>query len=576
MEAYLVLAASTGAFCYPAQQHDAVQSLPRPETPPKFSESIFHEAPLLEPSQHTIVVGNRIVDLGREVLRDGRGDVVPLRPRAWLVLRLLATRAGQLVGKDEIMDEVWSDCEVTEDSLVQAIGDIRRALGDAARSALKTLPRRGYMLIVDEKPIDSLVASGDTPRSSDIEELPSSLSMPHLSIIVLPFANIGSDPAQDYFVDGVTESLTTDLSRIAGSFVIGRNTAFTFKGKAVDARQIGSDLNVRYVLEGSVQRGANRFRLNAQLTDTATGSHVWADRFDKPAAEFLDMQDEIVSRLANTLNAELIAAEARRAERSPRPDAMDLYFQGRALQNKGVTRSLLAQAREFFARSLALDPGNIEAAVAAAQVDVSVGSAFMADDVNVHFDIAETALKGALLHAPNHPRAHMLLGAVQIQTSRISNGIAQCRRSLMLDRNLADAHGFIGLGKYQSGHSEEVEGHIQEALRLSPRDTRAFLWFMFVGLGKLSINADHEAIDWFRRSLEANRNHALSHFHFATALALVGNLKEARSTAEAGLALDPGFTIRRYRINAKGNNPIYLARRQRYFEGLRLAGVPEG
>ena len=541
-----------------------------------FPKAKFHEPSLLKSSQHSVVGGDRIVDLAHETLRDGRGDVVPLRPRAWAVLRLLATRPGQLVGKDEIMDEVWSDCEVTEDSLVQAIGDIRRALGDAGRSALKTLPRRGYMLLIDEKPTGTLVISGDTPRRPDIEELPAASSMPRLSIIVLPFANIGGDPAQDYFVDGVTESLTTDLSRIAGSFVIGRNTAFTFKGKAVDARRIGRDLNVRYVLEGSVQRGDNRFRLNAQLTDTETGSHVWADRFDKPAAELLDMQDEIVSRLANTLNAELIAAEARRAERSPRPDAMDLYFQGRALQNRGVTRTLLAQARDFFARSLALDPRNIEAAVGAAQVEVSVGSAFMVDDVNTHFRAAETALNSALLHAPNHPRAHMLLGAVQIQTSRIANGIAQCRRSLALDRNLADAHGFIGLGKYQSGHSEEVEGHIQEALRLSPRDTRAYLWFMFVGLGKLSINADHEAVDWFRRSLEANRNHALSHFHFATALALMGDLREARSIAEAGLALDPGFTIRRYRINAKGDNPIYLARRQRYFEGLRLAGVPEG
>ena len=222
-----------------------------------------------------------------------------------------------------------------------------------------------------------------------------------------------------------------------------------------------------------MQRGDNRFRLNAQLTDTDTGSHVWADRFDKPAAELLDMQDEIVSRLANTLNAELIAAEARRAEQSPRPDAMDLYFQGRALQNRGVTPALLAQARDFFARALALDPGNIEAAVAAAQVDVSVGSAFMADDIHTYFNVAEAALNRALLQAPNHPRAHMLLGAVQIQTGRIDNGIAQCRRSLALDRNLADAHGFIGLGKYQSGRSEEVEGHIQEALRLSPRDTRA-------------------------------------------------------------------------------------------------------
>ena len=399
--------------------------------------------------------------------------------------------------------------------------------------------------------------------------------MPHLSIVVLPFANIGGDPAQDYFVDGVTESLTTDLSRIAGSFVIGRNTAFTFKGKAVDARQIGRDLNVRYVLEGSVQRGDNRFRLNAQLTDTETGSHVWAERFDKPAAELLDMQDEIVSRLANTLNAELIAAEARRAERSPRPDAMDLYFQGRAFQNRGVTPALLAQARDFFARSLALDPGNIEAAVAAAQVDVSVGSAFMADDGNVfrrrgdclEQRVAPCAQPSQSPHAARrrsdsdgpHRQRHRPMPAVT--GARSKSG--RCTR-VHRPRQVS-----IGPG-------EEVEEHIQEALRLSPRDTRTFLWFMFVGLGKLSINADLEALDWFRRSLEANRNHALSHFHFAAALALVGDLKEARAIAEAGLALDPGFTIRRWRINAKGGNPIYLARRQRFLEGLRLAGVPEG
>ena len=154
--------------------------------------------------------------------------------------------------------------------------------------------------------------------------------------MVLPFANIGGDPEQDYFVDGVTESLTTDLSRISGAFVIGRNTAFTFKGKAVDLKQIGRELNVRYVLEGSVQRGGNRLRVNVQLIDAETGNHLWAERFDKPVADLFDMQDEIVSRLANTLNAQLIAAEARRAERSLHPDAMDLDFQGDGCLNKGT------------------------------------------------------------------------------------------------------------------------------------------------------------------------------------------------------------------------------------------------
>jgi tetratricopeptide (TPR) repeat protein len=275
------------------------------------------------------------------------------------------------------------------------------------------------------------------------------------------------------------------LSRIAGAFVIGRNTAFTFKGKAVDVREIGRELSVRYVLEGSVQRGGNRLRLNVQLTDTQTRTQVWAERFDKSAADLLVMQDEIVYRLANTLNAELIKAEARRAERMLRPDAMDLYFQGKAFLNKGVTPAFLACARDFFMRAVALDPDNIEVAVAAAQVDVSMGSSFMTDDGAVHFKAAESALNCALLRAPNHPRAHMLLGAVHIRTSRAAKGIAECHQALRLDRNLADAHGFIGLGKYVLERGEEVEGHIHDALRVSPRDTRAFLWFMFVGMAKL-------------------------------------------------------------------------------------------
>src|SRR5262249_49745384 len=155
----------------------------------------------------------------------------------------------------------------------------------------------------------------------------------------------------------------TDLSRISGSFVIARNTAFTFKGKAVDVKQVGRELNVRYVLEGSVQRGSNRFRVNVQLIDAETGNHLWAERFDKPIADLFDMQDEIVSRLANTLNTQLVTAEARRAETAMHPDAMDLYFLGRASVNKGVTLQNLRQAQGLFERALALDPANVAALV---------------------------------------------------------------------------------------------------------------------------------------------------------------------------------------------------------------------
>ena len=158
----------------------------------------------------------------------------------------------------------------------------------------------------------------------------------------------------------MTESLTTDLSRIVGSFVIGRHTVFTYKGKAVDLKQIGRELNVRYVLEGSVQRSGNRLRVNVQLIDALSGNHLWAERFDKPVADLFEMQDEIVSRLANALNTQLIEAEARRAQLSLQPDATDLIFQGKACWNKGITAEFMKQSRRFFERALALDPENIE------------------------------------------------------------------------------------------------------------------------------------------------------------------------------------------------------------------------
>ena len=175
----------------------------------------------------------------------------------------------------------------------------------------------------------------------------------HLSIVVLPFANLSGDPTQDYFADGITENLTTDLSRLSGSFVIARNTAFTFKGKNVDAKEIGKELGVRYVLEGSVQRDQNQVRVNAQLIDAESGGHLWAERFDKPLSNLFSMQDEIVASLASRLGAELITNEARRAERTLNPDSMDLYFQGMAWLNKGRSAEYTSQARSFFERAMA-------------------------------------------------------------------------------------------------------------------------------------------------------------------------------------------------------------------------------
>jgi TolB-like protein/class 3 adenylate cyclase len=450
----------------------------------------------------------------------------------------------------------------------QVRGKVRVEFADLGEQNLKNiaLPVRAYAVVRD----------GPSPAAQAGRARPGALSPPRLSIVVMPFANLSGDPEQDYFVDGVTETLTTDLSRINGSFVIGRHTAFTYKGKAVDLKQIGRELKVRYVLEGSVQRGVNRLRVNVQLVDAETGAHLWADRFDKSIADLFDMQDEIVSRLANTLDAQLTEQEARRSERSPHLNSMDLYFQGKALLYKGWTAEYLAQARGIFARALALDANNVEAMVWIGAADTIAAGGFMNDGRAAHLAAAEATLLKVLSLAPSHAFAHLVLGAVLIGTNRMVQGITECERALALDRNLAEAHAQFGTAKLLMGCGAETEAHINEAFRLSPRDIFAHRWRQAVGFAKLQHNADAEALCWFRRSIEANRNFPLTHFGLSATLALLGSLDEASAVAKAGLAIVPSFTIRRFRDGAQSDNPIYLAARERLYEGMRLAGIPEG
>ena len=418
-------------------------------------------------------------------------------------------------------------------------------------------------------------SAGAAPAPSPAE--PNRQVPPRLSMVVLPFANIGGDAQQEHFVDGVTESLTTDLSRIRGAFVIARNTAFAYKSKPLDVKTIGRELNVRYVLEGSVQRGGGRMRVNVQLIDAETGNHLWAERFDKPLADLFDMQDEIVARLANALNAQLVAAEAQRAEQAPNPDSMDLYFQGRAWLNKGTTPAIFAEALRFFDRALAADPNNVDALNGSAAADAIAGaSAFVANPMAA-FAEAEAKLSKALTLVPDHPRAHMYLGLVEIWTKRAVQGIAECEHALALDRNLASAHHFIGLGKIIVGRAEETEAHIGEALRLSPRDTLTYVWVSHAGLAKLHLGSYEQAVGWCRRAIEANRNYPQPHFVLGAALARLGRLDEAHSAVKAGLALNPAFTVSRAGTlwTATSDDPTYLAQLEPILEGLRKAGVPE-
>ena len=502
--------------------------------------------------------------------------VVSLTPQVFDLLEYLIRNRERVVGKDELITAIWNGRSVSDAALTTRLNAARSALGDTGEKQrlIKTLARRGFRFVgavQEQKP--AMAVGSSAPNDGNAQR---TFSPPRLSIVVLPFVNLSGDAEQDYFVDGVTESLTTDLSRISGALIIARNTAFTFKGTAVDVVKLGRELNVRYMLEGSVQRGSNRLRVNVQLVDTETGNQLWAQRFEKPIGDLFDMQDEIVSTLANALDAELLAAEARRAERSPNPDATDLCFQGAVWLNMGRTLENMTQACGFYERALALEPGNVEALVGTAWANFAIGANLVSDDRVERLATAEAILAKALSLAPNHPLAHNVIGLVKIFTNRAAQGIAECERALALDRNLARSYAGIGVAKFFLGRGGETEAHMEQALRLSPRDTLAYVWSMFVGLAKLWQGADAEAIVWLRRSLEFNRNYPAAHFNLAVALALVGEQEEARTTAQAGLALNPSFTIRRYRAATSSNHPVYLAGLERVCEALRLVGVPEG
>lgn len=508
-------------------------------------------------------------DTARRELRR-RTEVIAVAPKVFDLLNYLIENRERVVSKHDLIGAIWEGRIVSEAAMTTRLNAARRAIGDSGdqQRLIKTFPRKGVRFVG---------AIHETSESAGVLAASSSLKPSSASLVVLPFTDLGPDREQEYFVDGVTESLTTDLSRLTGIVVIGRNTAFTYKGRHVDLKQVGRDLGVRYVLEGSVQRGGSRMRINVQLIDAETGNHLWAERFDKPIADLFDTQDEIGARLANQLGTELVAAEARRAARAPHPDSMDLYFQGMASVNRGSDPANLSQARPFFEQALCLDPGNVDARVGMAFVDAMRVTSTLTGDRIARLPVVEASLNEILAHQPNHATAHCLKGVVQIFTKRAAQGIAECEHALALDRNLATAYAWIGLGKCNLGRAEETEAYIMEAFRLSPRDNRAFSWMNTAGVAQSYLAADDSAVHWFKRSIETNRNVApFVHFYLAAALAHLGRIEEARASARMGLALDPDFTLVRFHASAPMDNSTCLGQRARIAEGMRKAGLPEG
>jgi adenylate cyclase len=320
----------------------------------------------------------------------------------------------------------------------------------------------------------------------------------HLSVVVLPFTNLSGDPSQDYFADGITENLTTDLSRIRNSFVIARNTAFTFKGKNIDTREISKDLGVRYVLEGSVQRDQNRVRVNAQLIDGETGAHLWADRFEESITDLFKLQDQVVARLANTLGYELVKAEAQRGTHSTNPDSIDLTMRGWVAIWQPPTRESATSARDYFERALKLDPQHAEAMVglAYARLRASVygWSTAAEDKPAAQMDL----LTKAIAINPNYAFAYYVKSAVLWLTKEYPEALAAAETEVALDPNSAYGYAAVGRAEGLLGRCEQSIAHIKQAFALSPREPLSGIWYGYLGLAEFCRGRLDAAIEQFK------------------------------------------------------------------------------
>jgi TolB-like protein/Tfp pilus assembly protein PilF len=407
---------------------------------------------------------------------------------------------------------------------------------------------------------------------------------PRLSIVVLPFADLGDDPKQQYFADGITEDLTTDLSRITDMLVISRNSAFTYKDKPANAKQIGRELGVRDVLEGSVEHFGNRVRINAQLIDAETNMHLWAQRFDHDAGDFFALQDEITRRLAEALSANLIKAEASRS--TDNPDALDYILRGRAAKNDAWTRDNYARAIDFFERALALDPRSVEAQTLLANVLVNRVIRDQTDTPGDDTARADELVEQALAASPENASAHFVKGQILRIQGRCPEAIPEFERAIVADRNFAAAYGNLGWCKFLTGSIDEMIPLAEQAIRLSPRDPFVGTLYNRIGHAHLLQSRTDEAIASFKKALLPARPIQMLkgvHLFLASAYALQGETELAASElAQAQRSFKPDTfnitwvkTQMMYRPEPGPPQAIRALDDRTYFAGLRKAGMPE-
>ena len=466
--------------------------------------------------------GNHLLDVARRELRRG-GELITLEPQVFDLLVYLVRNRDRVVTKDDLLDSVWSGRTVSESALTTRINAARKAVGDSgeAQRLIRTSPRKGFRFIGE---VMELSAAGSA--------LP--LTPPDRpSIAVLPFYNISGDPEQEYFSDGLAEDIIMALSRFKSLFVIARNSSFTYKGRAVDIRQIGRELGVRYVLEGSVRKAGDHLRVTVQLIDASTGAHVWGDRHDRDVRDVFAVQDAITASVAGLIEPALAEAEQRRLLRKPpdRLDAWEAYQRGLwHFYKYGPEENQIALT--FFRQAIGLDPnfapGHYGHALAL-QWDVWHYSSRPFEEVQ---GIPRTEALLAVALDDKDAMAHAILAHMLMWGSEWEAAIAEARTAHALNPNSAFVISMLGCVLGFGGYHDEALDRLRQAIRASPYDPLTWLWTQWTGAIQMNARNFDAALVTLREVVRLRPSFALAYELMAMCLAYLGRLNEASAMME--------------------------------------------
>ncbi len=519
--------------------------------------------------------GDHTLDCDRRELRRG-AQAIAVEPQVFDLLVYLVQNRDHVVSKDDLIASVWGGRIVSDSTLTSRITAARKAVGDSGenQTLIRTIARKGLRFVgaVRAQPVGAEPAHAGAPLSDDIHE-PSRAALPlpdRPAIAVLPFTNMTGDPAQEYFSDGISEDIITALSKLRWFFVIARNSSFVYKDKAVHLKQVAEELGVGYVVEGSVRKGGDRVRITAQLNDVATGSHIWAERYDRDLADVFAVQDEITEAIVAAIEPQLYAAENFRARRQ-QPDSMDAWdLVMRALSHHWrVTRQDNVVAQALLEKATAIDP-NYGQALGVLATSHTFSAHMGWQDMATAAPIAERAALAAILADSEDPWAHHALGCVYLFARRFDDSLAEFEVALRLNPNFSMAQGYYGLTLSYCGRWQEADQAARRALRLSPRDPLSAIYYGIAAYAQFVGRNYEEAMRLARDGIRQRGDFVGAHRVLTSAAGMAGRDDVAAAALAELRRAQPNISLAWI---AKQMPIQHDADREHYLEGFRRAGL---